>query len=123
MSVPLDPVTPKILETAALRVTQARTDLTNTLALARLELSSRQRELAAAEASLDLVARQLGLSKQFLGGVQKRFELGLIAPLELKQAQQSRLVAQLAQAKVNDAVLLTQFRLARALALNLEDLL
>ena len=123
VSVPLDPVTPKVLEMAALRVTQARTDLTNTLALARLELGSRQRELAAAKASLDLAARQLGLSGQLLAGVQKRFALGLIAPLELKQAQQGRLAAQLTQARVQDAVLLAQLRLARALALNLEDLL
>ena len=123
VSVPLDPVTPKVLETAALRTTQARTDFTNTLALAKLELGSRQRELAAAEASLDLAARQLGLSSQLLTGVRRRFDLGLIAPLELKQAQQSRLTAQLARAKAQDAVLLAQLRLARALALNLEDLL
>ena len=123
VSVPLDPVTPKVLETAALRVTQARTDLTNTLALARLELGSRQRELAAAEASLDLAARQLRLSQQLLAGVRRRFDLGLIAPLELKQAEQSRLAAQLTRARAQDAVLLAQLRLARTLALNLEDLL
>ena len=123
MSVPLDPVTPKVLETAALRVTQARTDLTNTLALARLELGSRQRELGAAEASLDLTARQLELSGQLLSGVQKRFELGLIAPLELKQAKQGRLAAQLTRARAQDAVLLARLRLARALALSLENLL
>ena len=123
VSVPLDPVRPAVLETAALRVTQAHTDLTNTLALAKLELSSRQRELAAAEASLDLTARQLELSSQLLAGVQRRFDLGLIAPLELKQAEQGRLAAQLTQARAQDAVLLAQLRLARALALDLEDLL
>ena len=123
VSVSLDPVTPKIVETAALRVTQARTDLTNTLALARLELSSRRRELAAARASLDLTARQLGLSQQLLAGVQKRFTLGLIAPLELKQAEQGRLTAQLTQARAQDAVLLARLRLVRTLSLKLEDLL
>ena len=123
VSVPLDPVTPKVLETVALQVTQARTALENTRSLARLELSSRQRELAAAEASLDLTARQLELSRQLLAGVQKRFELGLIAPLELKQAEQNRLTAQLTQARAQDAVLLAHLRLARTLSLNLEDLL
>ncbi len=52
-----------------------------------------------------------------------RFELGLVAPLELKQAQVAQLEAELARDGAQDAVLLARLRLARALAIELEEVL
>lgn len=123
VSITLDPATPTVLETAALRVAQARADLGNVRALARLEVLSREREHAAASASLELAARQLELGNRLLAGVQARFELGLVAPLELKQAQGAQLEAQGARDMAQDAVLLARLRLARALAIELENVL
>lgn len=123
VSVPLDPATPTVLDTAALGVTQAQADLDNVRALARLEVSSRERELAAAESGLGLAARQLELSRRLREGVRARFELGLVTPLELKQAAAAQLEAELTQDVARDAVLLARLRLARALALKLEDVL
>ncbi len=115
----LDPATPAVLDMAALRVTQARADLDDVRALARLEVVSRER--AAAETSLELAVRQLELSHRLLAGVRARFELGLVAPLELRQAQVAQLEAELARDGAQDAVLLARLRLARALAIELEN--
>ena len=123
VSITLDPATPAVLDTAALRVTQAQAALDNVRALARLEVSTRLRELAAAEASLGLAARQLELSARLLAGVRERFELGLVTPLELKQAEGAQLEARLAQDVAQDAVLLARLRLARALAFTVQDVL
>jgi len=123
LSISLDPAVPALLEAAALGVARARETLAQARALAGLEVSTRQHELAAAEAGLALSGRQLDLSEQLLEGVQTRFALGLVAPLELRRAELARLETQLTHVRAQDTALLARLRLARALALDLREVL
>lgn len=120
VSVTLDPALPGLLEASALGVAQAEAELERTRSLAALELKSRERELRAAEAARTLAAQGLELSERLFDGVQQRFELGLVAPADLRRAEGAQLAAALAQRRAEDAVLLAQLRLARALGADLQ---
>lgn len=116
--VPLDAALPAALQAAALAVEQASLQLTLAIARAELELNNRQREVEAAEATLDLSEQLLAQSHLVAQDTEARYALGLVSSLERDQAELSAAEAELAAARARDSVLLARLALAAALALD-----
>ncbi len=118
VSIPLDIRLSAALRAARLNVEASRMQAERVLELARLEAAGAQNNLAAASASLEVAGELLEQSRAALEAAQRRFELGLISPLELSQAQLDAAEAALTYARAEDALLTARLDLARALALD-----
>ena len=118
VSVPLDIRLSAALRAARLNVEASRMQAERVLELARLEAAGAQDSVAAASSSLEVAGELLAQSRAALEAAQSRFELGLISPLELSQAQIDAAEAALTYARAEDALLTARLELARALALD-----
>ena len=118
VSVPLDLRLSAALRAARLNVEASRMQAERVLELAELEAAGARDNVAAARASLEVAGDLLEQSRAALEAAQSRFELGLISPLELSQAQIDAAEAALTYARAGDALLTARLELARALALD-----
>ena len=118
VSIPLDLRLSAALRAARLNVEASRMQAERVLELARLEAMGAQNNLAAARASLEVAGELLEQSRAALEAAQRRFELGLISPLELSQARIDAAEAALTYARAEDALFTARLDLARALALD-----
>ena len=118
VTIPLDVALPDALRAARLNIAGAEARAEQVLALAGLELRSRQTEIAGAEAVLGLSEQILAQRQDSFAVSKQRFELGLVSQLEVREAEGNVAAARLALHQAEDELRLAHMRLALALAQN-----
>ncbi len=121
LTIPLNAALDAALAAARANVESAQLRAAQTLALARLEATSRAADVAGALAQVSLARQSLDQQRQSLSVAQRRLGLGSIAPLEVRAAEVAVLEAELAQRRAEDALRLARLRYAAAMALDPEE--
>ena len=118
VSIPLETATPAAIRAARVTIEQSELQAEQTLELARLELAGRLNDVQAAQATVALSEKLVEQSKQQFDIAKERFELGVISVLDVNQAEQDYLEAQLQHAQATDSYVLALMQLNATLAMN-----
>ncbi len=118
VNIPLDTATPAALVAAELTIEQSRVQAEQTLELAVLELTNRQNEIRLASSNIELTQQGVARAEKALGNAKKRYELGVIPIIDLKQAEADFLEAMLNNDRAQDDLLLATLKLAQTLSIN-----